>query len=456
MTGPLGGGAEAARRSSPGDEYERPLSGKEKGKAHALPARCLDPGDCESHRDVHVGASKSNRATQIHPSGIELVGPVTVPPPLPENLAWAFSEARLLAEQNPDAFGYPWADPATRELVLSPRSSAGDQLIAGWAGRSAAAKTVTRRTGSVDRSWGQLEAMKHDATFLAQAGLPDAGLIYMSEPDFRDNRVIITVESLTDRLMSALATRYGTKAIAFRVEPNRPRTAPQVGTRDGDWSPFYGGARINVPVGGCSTGFSWTSGGNSMMLSAGHCAPNGGSVNTPVDSMGSVTSSTRENWSAGVGTVYFSGQLTYRGDLSLIEFNTGKLSDAYMYRGGSTSYNYAPVREMWYRSPVNGDLYCVGGAIGGEICNFAVTGTGIDIQYWWTWEWARNVTRGERDSVCTQPGDSGGPVYTQRPDGGIAAKGINSGGGFIGNHCWNYFTDIWLAYYGLPGVLKTR
>jgi hypothetical protein len=47
-------------------------------------------------------------------------------------------------------------------------------------------------------------------------------------------------------------------------------------------------------------------------------------------------------------------------------------------------------------------------------------------------------------------------VYTVRPDGGIAAKGINSGGGFIGNHCWNYFTDIWLAWYGLPGTLQIR
>jgi hypothetical protein len=134
-----------------------------------------------------------------------------------------------LAEENPASFGYPWPDAATGELVPSPTSSQEDQIIAAWVSRSTAAKGVSRRTRSVNRTWGELEALKHDATFLVQAGVPDAKLIYMSEPDFRENRVIVTVEKLSDQLMTALAARYGTAAIAVRVEPNRPHTFPRAG-----------------------------------------------------------------------------------------------------------------------------------------------------------------------------------------------------------------------------------
>ncbi len=41
-----------------------------------------------------------------------------------------------------------------------------------------------------------------------------------------------------------------------------------------------------------------------------------------------------------------------------------------------------------------------------------------------------------------------------RDDGGIAAKGIISGQGTSGIYCNVYFTDIWDAYFGLPGSLK--
>lgn len=42
-----------------------------------------------------------------------------------------------------------------------------------------------------------------------------------------------------------------------------------------------------------------------------------------------------------------------------------------------------------------------------------------------------------------------------RGDGGIAAKGIESASNRSSN-CVEFFTDIWEAYYGLPGVLKTQ
>lgn len=36
----------------------------------------------------------------------------------------------------------------------------------------------------------------------------------------------------------------------------------------------------------------------------------------------------------------------------------------------------------------------------------------------------------------------------------VAAYGVYSGGGAYGASCVAYYTDIWDAYYGLPGTLK--
>jgi len=93
------------------------------------------------------------------------------------------------------------------------------------------------------------------------------------------------------------------------------------------------------------------------------------------------------------------------------------------------------------------------------------------------------------EGVALSAGTLVGPVYTVRSDSGIAAKGILSGSGswlgtcyvtsltsgtpttvgretsrfsdqsgsgsWLGT-CYVYFTDIWDAYYGLPGDLKIQ
>ena len=172
--------------------------------------------------------------------------------------------------------------------------------------------------------------------------------------------------------------------------------------------------------------------------------------------MGTVSVGSRENWVRGTGTEYLAGQNVYRGDLALISMSSGASSTYRMYTGGTSSNSSALVKEMWSRSPVAGDQFCTGGAYGGEVCGWKVDQVNVTVKYS-TGETLRNGTRGSRSRIGggVVQGDSGGPVYTVRTDGGIAAKGIISGAGsdVLSNLMW--FTDIWQAYWGLPGYLYT-
>jgi hypothetical protein len=70
--------------------------------------------------------------------------------------------------------------------------------------------------------------------------------------------------------------------------------------------------------------------------------------------------------------------------------------------------------------------------------------------------WARNVDEGYAGgNTCPTHGDSGSGVYQNRSDGRVTAFGIQSGSLPLIISCHIFFTDIWDAYYGLPGVLKT-
>ena len=56
-----------------------------------------------------------------------------------------------------------------------------------------------------------------------------------------------------------------------------------------------------------------------------------------------------------------------------------------------------------------------------------------------------------------QGGDSGVPIYTIRSDGGVAAKGVLSGGSSnTSGSCWDCFTDTSLAEKALAGVLRVQ
>lgn len=392
-------------------------------------------------------------------SGLVLLGPATPPDPLPEPVAKALSDALWVAQTNADNLGYPSVDRATGTLIVRVVNDSGETAAQAWIlagaqlmsrdGKIAplAAPTVPVRIERVTQSYGQLERIKHESIGEGALGLPDSSAIVMTAPDYENNRVIVTVDRPSDRLFNGLAGRYGTHTVAVRVDADVPRLRPA--TREADYSPFWGGAHLNVPPGSCSSGFSWGDGTNNYMLLAGHCVPDGGAVSTTVQSMGTVAAGSRENWKTGPGngTQYFTGQSTYRGDLALVTIEAGKNSSPYIYR---ESTGYGLVKEMWYRSPVIGDQYCTGGYKSGELCGWYVTQAFVDYTYT-DGTTARNITAGGKTGSCLIGGDSGGPTYTVRSDLGIAAKGIISG---IGGNCFNAFTDIWHAWYALPGTLK--
>jgi len=381
------------------------------------------------------------------------------PKPMAEATAQRLHELHLLGMKNPSHFSYPWVDPATGEVVIDVTSDVGARLAYAFQPdkKSAAA---TQRIRPVKRSWAQLEQIRDEIVHLTTPGIvADQEAIVAIEPDGPNNRLIITVDRLSGTLLRALTAMYGTEAIAIRHDPQYQRGMPQARENDSSSGGFYAGANLS----GCTSGFSWYSGTTNYMVTAGHCFPSGGSASTPVEYMGWVNSGSRENWNNGTGTVFLSGQSVNRGDIALVQVQSPKQTAGRIYRGGYNSSTSAPVREMWSRQAANGDQYCTGGRMSGEQCGWVVNAVRFDHRYS-NGEWARNVNRGSKQAQCTIGGDSGGPVYTVRSDGGIAAKGIHSGGGGGGSDnwggafdpCFGIFTDIWQAYYGFPGVLRTQ
>jgi len=285
--------------------------------------------------------------------------------------------------------------------------------------------------------------------------------IWRTEISTADGAVVVTVSSLTSDLAEHIVRSYGTEVVHVRIE--KPAESSPA-SRPHDTNPYYGGALIGTPTGICTAGFPWVSGSTSMMVTAGHCYPSGGSVKIDGVTLGSVTSGSRENWTNGTGTVYLSGQSTYRGDIGLITYSSGKTTTGRIYRGSSTSSTSAAVGQMWSRTAVNGDQFCTGGSQSGEICGWVVNKVGINFTYS-TGEVLRHgvETYSRTSGPCVRPGDSGGPTYTVRSDGKVAAKGIISGAGGGGSDyiagifdpCRMWFTDIYDPYYAFPGVLRT-
>ena len=144
-----------------------------------------------------------------------MVTEITQAHPTNEKQAQAFDDALQFAGENPTDVGYPWIDPANDALVLSATTPKGRALLA-----ATPALSLQDRIRDVTFSYGQLEGIKDEVTTLAGEGVPDAELIYQTAPDHKNNRVIITVSELSERLLKDLAERYGTEAIALQVDPD--------------------------------------------------------------------------------------------------------------------------------------------------------------------------------------------------------------------------------------------
>jgi hypothetical protein len=135
--------------------------------------------------------------------------------PVGEPRRQAFNEALQLALDNPRDFGYPWVEPVTGQLLVSPVTANGEALTNDHPWKLGGRPGIRH----VERSIAALDAIAQDVTMLGSRGVPGSEAIYMTEPDHRDNRIIITVMRLDAELADFLARTYGTDAIAVRIKP---------------------------------------------------------------------------------------------------------------------------------------------------------------------------------------------------------------------------------------------
>jgi hypothetical protein len=400
---------------------------------------------------------RSAQAEDTTSNGIAVVGPEAIQVrPADEDQAAAFNTALELAYAHRDDLGYPWLDAASGVLELSFATGLGETVAAAAVDRlSAGGRTVRLRPAPA--SVAELDALADAVTRLNADGVPGADRIWKTEADQKNNRIIITVSEAPDELLDALAARFGTERIAVRIQ-GPPPGASTAANRDSDSPPFWGGAKF-YPDLTCTTGFPWNVGsGVSGMLTAGHCAPTGSnSVNYPnYNNVGFIRSASEENWDATYGTQYFSGQSVYRGDLALVRYRSSYSSGPYVYSGGPHTSTASAVDSMASRRSQWGDAACVNGVVTGEWCGMVV-GTGLNILYLVAGPnvWARNVVEARAlGNTCPTRGDSGAPVYRKLSATRVAAVGIFSGWFAQVVACTVWFTDIWDAYYGLPGSLK--
>lgn len=149
------------------------------------------------------------------PSGVVFVHPgekVQAAPPT-EDLKTVFFGMQQLAEANGADLGYPWFDAATGEIVLSAVTPRGRDLI------EAAGLTTPHRIRSVRYGFAELERIKNDATVLRAQGVADAELIFITAPNWRDNRTLFVLKAMSERLLDALTARYPADALSVEIDP---------------------------------------------------------------------------------------------------------------------------------------------------------------------------------------------------------------------------------------------
>jgi hypothetical protein len=71
----------------------------------------------------------------------------------------------------------------------------------------------------VTRSFAQLAKLQDDLIEAFRAGLLSDASVSSFGPDNEYNRIVIEVQRLTDASANALAARFGTEAVAVRVDP---------------------------------------------------------------------------------------------------------------------------------------------------------------------------------------------------------------------------------------------
>ncbi|GIH99345.1 DNRLRE domain-containing protein [Planobispora takensis] len=403
-------------------------------------------------------------------------------PQMSDALSAALDKATEAAEANPVDLAQPYADAETGQLITPAVTTTGQTLAAktltgqavtgegsddptvpgaveaseeGDAAEipdTSAATTVsysiTSAVANAKYSAGSLQAIADEIADLDATQLPGAGDIHISGVQPQRNRVVVEATSASVEMRQALAARYGLDKVAIRlIDPAQVPITTE--SRNNDIGDYIAGGAAYGP---CTTGFAWMDGRTAAMLTAGHCHDSTGA------SLGLVAYDTY----GPKGTVKLSGQSKYRGDLALIYLTQRKGGgSASVWIGSPTSTQRRYVSGVYSEYAKVGDRYCVSGRVSGETCGWTVKEVGKSVRYGNS-ETVRYLVIGEKSSgTCTQPGDSGSPVYTIRQqDGRVVARGITSGGRRDQTEanfflpCRHLFTDIRHAVNAMPGSIK--
>lgn len=170
-----------------------------------------------------------------HASGIALLQPIDLGAireagPPDEPLATAWSDAFTMASHNPDGLGYPWADRASGELVITVVNSDGEALAREWIKTGVLPNTrpspfhprtpnVPIRFRSVKHSVADLQRVMDDVILERVGGYAGTTKIWGTGPDHEKNRVIAETNAVDEEFLYALAATFGTEVVAVRVDP---------------------------------------------------------------------------------------------------------------------------------------------------------------------------------------------------------------------------------------------
>ena len=205
--------------------------------------------------------------------------------------------------------------------------------------------------------------------------------------------------------------------------------APQQISRLNDSAPWSGGARISNPAQGtsCTSGFGVSTPTGPAIATAAHCGAAG------------------SRFTDGAGE--FIGNVSGRNATYDIEIvPTSQVANT-IYVGGRDSNTKRTVTGAG--TPVIGEILCQSGntsaqTVGGPVCNMRVLRENTDSQRLW-------VAQQLNGQQAARPGDSGGPVYNDRGDGTVLARGTSTavGGANLYFGGWDKFVRDYRV--GLPG-----
>ncbi|OXY90925.1 S1 family peptidase [Streptomyces diastatochromogenes] len=315
-------------------------------------------------------------------------------------LGGAMVAQAAMASETPPASARPFSSAGTAgdtgaALVakLGTARTAGSWI--GGDGRPVVAVTDARAAQTVRQAGAEAKVVSHSmnelksATTTLRSAPRVAGTAWSL--DYRTNRVVVqadrTVSAADWSRMTQVAARIG----GF-VQMERTK---------GTFTTRLNGAQPILSTGGrCSAGFNVTNGGSDFILTAGHCGPAGSiwfADNQGNQQLGKTVSSN------------FPGN-----DFSLVQYNSGKAGDGadVVAVGGGKG-----VRITGAADPAVGQRVFRSGSTSG-LHDGQVTGLNATVNYP-----EGTVTGLIETNVCAEPGDSGGPLFSE----GVAL-GVTSGG----------------------------